>query len=254
LLGIIAAFKEEVEDYLRKGRFKMVDRVDSISFYQSSSAPDVTVAAGGVGRERAETATGLLIDRYPPDFIVSAGFAGGVREGIGPGDLFLCDRLYSLEGPATFWGPDSAGERSIGDTAVIDHLIKTAGEDDVNYELCGCLSVPDLASGSSMKGWIGDNFPVDIIDMESYWVSSAAAAAGIRHVVARTVLDPLEQTLPGFVGAAFDDSGRRRWVRAAGYVLRKPREAPTMLRLAKQSSVANASLGGLLSKLAATVQ
>ncbi len=254
MLGIIAAFKEEVEDYLREGRFKMVDRVDSISFYQSISAPDVTVAVGGIGKDRAEAATGLLIDRYPPSYIVCAGFAGGVREGIGPGDLFLCDRLYSLEGPATFWGLDTAEERSVGDAAVINHLTKTAGDGDVNYKVAGCLSVPDLASGSLMKGWIGDNFPVDIIDMESYWVSKAAAAEGIRHVVVRSVLDPLEQTLPAFVGEAFDDSNRRRWVRAAGYVMRRPREASTMLRLAKQSGVASASLGGLLSTLAVTDQ
>ena len=211
MLAIIAAFHQEVGDYLKSHRFSVAERHDYLRLYQSDMKPDVVVIEGGVGREKAEEATRLSIESYRPDYIVSAGFAGGARQGVKAGDLFLCDRLFSLQGPAPFWQPGSANERSMEELDAADDLVDGRDGAREDYSVGGCMSVPDLASGAQMKAWIGATFPVGIIDMESYWVSETAAAHGIRHMVVRSVLDPLEQTLPAFVGKAVDDEARRRW-------------------------------------------
>lgn len=254
MLAIIAAFKEEVEGYLKSAGFRVTDQDNAIRFYQSSSVPDVVVAEGGVGRQQAEVATEMIIKRYSPSLIICAGFAGGVKEGAGVGDLFICDKLYSLEGPAPFWSRESATEKSLADAVVIDRLLQDSGELEQGYEVSGCLSVPDLASGSSMKDWIGTSFPVSIIDMESYWVSEVAAAKGVRHVVVRSVSDPLEQTLPAFVSDVVSETRSPRWTRAAGYLLKRPLEARTLMRLAKQTRMAKNSLGKLLTILVSQMQ
>ena len=248
--AIVAAFREEVRDYLKRGKFRVADRDDSLRFYyQSRLVPEVVVVEGGPGRQRAVDATEQLIERYNPDFIISAGFAGSVLEGINTGDLFICDRLLSIEGPAPFWRSDSVQERSPGDVNMVVDLKEDANDPHQKHSTCGCMSVPELVSGSSMKEWIGATFPVSIIDMESYWVSETAAANGIPHVVVRSVLDPLEQTLPAFVGKAMDDKGNRSWSRVVKYIVKKPTEVPELVRLARQTRVARASLGGFLARL-----
>ena len=95
--AIVAAFREEIRDYLKRGKFRVADRDDSLRFYyQSRLVPEVVVVEGGPGKQRAVDATEQLIERYNPDLIISAGFAGSVQEGIKTGDLFICDRLLSM--------------------------------------------------------------------------------------------------------------------------------------------------------------
>ena len=249
MLAIVAALKEEVKSYLREGDFRTVARDRFLRFYQSPSEPEVVVVEGGLGRQRAEEAATQVVDRYRPDVIVSAGFAGGVRAGLSPGDLFVCSKLMAVEGPAVLWRRDAASERPLLNLDILEQLTKDTGPRE-EYEVCGCLSVPGLVSTSSMKAWIGETFQVSIIDMESYWVSEKAGAYGIPHVVVRSVLDPVEQTLPGFVGQMMgDDVDARMWERAVKYVVTKPMETPKLLQLASQVKVAGASLGRFLDTL-----
>ena len=228
----------------------MAQRHEYLVFYESALKPDVVVVEGGVGRQRAEEATRLAIERYRPLYIVNAGFAGGVKAELKAGDLLLCDRLFSLEGPATFWQADSASERSLQELDAADYLIGSAEDGHQrDYSTCGCLSVPELASGAQMKAWIGATFPVSIIDMESYWVSETAAAHGIRHMVVRSVLDPLGQTLPAFIGKAVDDEANRHWTRAIKYTAQNPTHLPRLISLAWQTKLASTSLGLFLGTL-----
>jgi len=246
LLAIIAAFKEEVKDYLKRGGFRADAPEGFVRFYRSSSSPEVVVAEGGIGRRNAEQATTLLIERYKPDFIVCVGFAAGACAGLKPGDLFLCDRLLAIEGPAPLWRADAVMERSLADVTFVDEMLNQNRGTDQVYANGGCLSVPELVSGRSMKAWIGSTFPVNIIDMESYWVSETASQHGIPHVVVRSVLDPVEQTLPAFVGESMSNGGGLRWRRALKYFVMNPSEAPSLLHLSAQVKVASASLGRFL--------
>ena len=244
----MAAFREEVSPYLRGGRFRVASRDGALRFYESDLQPGVVVVEGGAGRERAEEATNQVIKRYAPDFIVSAGFAGAVEPGLRPGDLFVCDRLMSIEGPAAVWRADSVMERSLANDSRYS-LEAAEREGAEGYPRCGCLSVPEFVSGGDMKEWIGSTFPVSIVDMESYWVSEVADAHHVRHVVVRSVLDPADQTLPPFVGHTVRDETGGRWGRAAKYLASHPAEAPTMIRLAMQSRTAGASLARFLTGL-----
>ncbi len=249
MLAIVAAFKEEVSPYLRDGGFRAAGCEGVLRFYESDQTPGVVVVEGGAGRERAEEATGQVIRRYAPDFIVSAGFAGAVRPELRPGDLFVCDRLMSIEGPAALWRADSVRERSLAEEDSRYSLSAALEGAAMDYPRCGCLSVPEFVSGGDMKEWVGSTFPVSIVDMESYWVSEVADAHDIRHVVVRSVLDPADQTLPPFVGHTVRNETGGRWGRAARYLAAHPTETPTMIRLAMQSRVAGASLARFLAGL-----
>ena len=249
MLGIVSALKEEVSDYLRAGKFRLDGRDGALMYYRSAVEPDVVVLEGAIGRERASEATNRVIERFEPDLIVSAGFAAGAQEGLTPGDLFLCDTLMSIDGPAALWPTKTPETKSLSGMAMADRLVH-----DLNgahsYTVGACLSVPELMSGRSMKGWIGETFPVSIIDMESYWVSEVASSHHLPHLIVRCVLDPVEQTLPPLVGELVDDANGPRWIRAMRHVITNPTDIPELIALARQTMLARASLCGLLKTLA----
>ena len=248
MLAIVTAFKDEVEDYISTRNFRVRSRDGSARYYESKSMPNVVVVDGAIGKTRAVDAARKLIDIYSPDFILSAGFAGGVQQGLRAGDVFLCDRLLAVEGPAMFWEMDAAKERPtpMGRRPYFDILLQEAKRNGNECRLSGCLSLPNLVQSSSMKSLLGATFPVSIIDMESYWGNEVAAEHDIPHAAIRTILDPVEQTLPAFVGGAVNDERNRSLERAIRYLISRPTEAPRLMHLASQLRVARASLGEML--------
>ena len=99
MLAILAALRQEIRDYVGPRGFSETAREGGTRFYQSPAARDVVVVEGGVGRTRAEKATRQTVERFRPDLIVSAGFAGAVKPGLSTSDLILCDRVWAAEGP-----------------------------------------------------------------------------------------------------------------------------------------------------------
>ena len=91
MLAIVAAFKEEIKDYLKVGQFKITDRNEYLRAYLSKSLPDVVVIVGGFGKDRSQEAVEFAIERYRANAIISPGFAGGARAGLTSGDLFVCE-------------------------------------------------------------------------------------------------------------------------------------------------------------------
>ena len=246
MLAIIAALHEEVRSYIKEACFKAVGQESFLRFYESESERETILATGGVGPRLAQEAASYVIERYSPDAVISVGFSGAVTDGLETGDVLICDRLLSVGGPAVLWRTEDASERPPIDIGAIGKLLTGAAESWDVYETVGCLSVPNLVSNSSMKAWIGREFPVGVVDMESYWVSEKCAEYGTPHVAVRSVFDPVDQTLPPFVGKAMFESNVRRLGRAMKYVATKPSEAPRIFNLASQSKAAGASLGSFL--------
>ena len=246
MIAVVTALREEVKDFLAWGEFKVAHQEWPLRLYESLSLTDVVVIEGGIGKECVETATQEAIRRYEPDYIVSAGFAGAVQPGLKPGDLFLCDRLWSVGGDPLFWKPEAAVSRALLDAPLKERVDGDMAGSFPDYTYGGCLSVGLFIGSRSLKDWIGGNFPVSIIDMESYWVSEIAAQKAIPHLVLRSVLDTMEQTLPQFIGQAAGNERDRTWKRGLRYMLSRPGEAPALLQMARQAKVARAALAGFL--------
>lgn len=252
MLGIVAAFAEEIRGFINLHEFKKFEDEGTLNFYKSEALQDVVIVQGAIGKDQAEIATERLIESFRPQRIISAGFAAGARPGSRAGDVFLCDRLMGVEGPAAFWNLDSADEQLIGGLDEIGIFLGQSDEEqDVrqNVAFGGCLTVPQMVSSSAMKRWIGERFPVSVIDMESFWVSAIASKHGISRTVLRVVFDPVDQTLPEFVSQSADDHQPTSISRAIRYVLTRPTETPKLLQLKNQASVARQALGTFLSAI-----
>ena len=249
MLAIIAAFKEEVDGYLSNRGFKVVTREKRLRFYESSQEPNVVVVDGALGKRRAQEATEAVVERHMPDYIVSAGFAGGTREGLQPGDLFVCNRLMAMEGAASMWGTQGTSDRPLLELDPPEWVPENGEAAQWNFEYSGCMSIPQVVSNTQMKTWIGATYPVSVIDMESFWVSEAAEAHGRPHMVVRSVFDPLEQTLPRFVGEAVSKGGTHKWMHAIRYLASNPTDTVHLLHLSQQVKATSASLGRFLARL-----
>ena len=237
-----------MKDYLKSGKFREVARSGRLRFHRSESESNAIVIEGAYGRDLAREATRKLVEGFRPKYIISAGFAGGVRGGLNTGDLFVCGRLLAMEGPVAWWRQEPAFTRSAPLPTFLEDLLRTnMASRQVGH--CGCLSVPQLITSSRLKAWVGATFPVTLIDMEGFWVSKTASELGVPHVIVRSVLDPMEQTLPEIVRKAAGESRHRRWSVAVKHIASRPAQIQDLMRLSRQVNVASRSLEGFLSTL-----
>ena len=61
------------------------------------------------------------------------------------------------------------------------------------------LTVSELVTAPRDKRAIQRRYPVGIVNMEDYWAASVAQEAGVPFISARAILDPVRQTLPGYL-------------------------------------------------------
>ena len=242
MIAIVAAVREEVAALLSRGGFQLADRRGTVAGYVSPRL-QVAVAIGGMGRHAAEDATAYLAERFSPALIVSAGFAGAVRHGLRTGDIVVCSRVWRVDGPSSTWSASTA------EVGTVRNLPAEALESSrCIYARGECLTLPRVASDPSTKEHIGREFPISVVDMESFWVGTTAARHDIPWAVVRAVLDPLDQPLPPY--AAVDDTAGAARMHALGYALSRPWEVPGLIRLGRQARAAGKALSTALGAIA----
>ena len=245
MLAIVAAFEDEIKDYLNSEGLRLIERKGVLRFYRKSGETEIIVAIGAFGRERAEEATRHVIEEYECALVVSAGFGGGARAGLSPGDIYVCDAVKAVEGPPVFWRNDDAEEITVDDVTMMVLGQKMVDEHS-RFSYGKCLSLPQLISNATMKQWIGESFGVHVLDMESFWVCKVAAELGKPYLVIRSVLDPMEQTLPTFISESLGYGRFATMIRAIRYVVAHPSAAPKLWRLTTQARQARAALAEFL--------
>lgn len=243
MIAIVAAIRDEVAGFLATGGYRESAKQGAVSHYASARWPDAAVVIGGAGRDRAEAATHEALQVYEPDLVVSAGFAGGIAPGFLVGDVVLCDKVWASEGT-------QEGDVSLNSMEGIPE--RWLNEISGLQRRGGCVSVTELAASSEVKRELGKKHPADVVDMESYWVTETAARAGVSSIVVRSVLDPVERTLPALVADLIGSGTAGRWLRGLAYVAARPWSVPDLLTLARETAVARDALGGMLEAIATT--
>ncbi len=233
MIGVLAALKREVSHYLEMGGFSARDESFGVRCYRSKER-DIVVALSGVGRVRAEEASRALLQRFDLDALISVGFAGGAKPGQSTGDVYVCDRIWCAEGPPNEWSVESAHSLAL-DTPPVEG----AGR---GFATGQCLTAPALVRSSAAKRRLGELFPVAVLDMEGYWVCNTASQYGVPAMVVKSVLDPVEQSLPAFTESALAADGSESLWRSVSAIMARPLEVPDALRLAAQTRAAGAAL------------
>ena len=194
-VAIVAALEREVRPLVRgwmSYRLAAADGLHRLRFFESESA---VVVCGGIGREAATEATRAVIERYRPQVVVSAGFAGAMVPEL---------RVAAVLSPAKVIAASSGTAFGTGG----------AGS--------GVLVTAAALAGPEEKRRLAERFSAQAVDMEAAAVARAAQAEGVGFRALKAISDELDfpvSLAEGFI----DASGGFKTLRFALYVALRPR-------------------------------
>ncbi len=163
--------------------------------------------------------------------LLSFGLAGGLTEGLRPGDVVIAEAVVSEDGQA--WPTD------LGWSKALEQKLRGAPGEIRRSRFLG-LDRPLLTPLEKQD--YGTRLEASAVDMESLAVASAAAKAQVPFIAVRAVIDPLDQAIPEWLAATLDNHGRPQAARLLAGLAMHARDLPTLLRLALNERAAMAAL------------
>ena len=145
----------------------------------------LVLAQAGVGRQRAERATQMLIAGHRPPWVISAGFSGGLQPGLKRGDIVMADSLVEPGG----------GRLAIDVRIDQQTLAATPG-----LHVGRLLTVDKIITESSDKKQLGKAYEALAVDMESWAVGEVCSQERVRFLAVRVISDAMEENLPRDLG------------------------------------------------------
>ena len=117
------------------------------------------------------------------DFIISAGFAGGLRPNFKSGNLCKVEKVSLF------------GSEQDGPIDLMTNFSKLYSELGVTGLPCGLVTAKDPIHDPEEKKRLFQSTGADIIDMETYWIAKYAVKNDIPMVGIRAIFDKVEDRL-----------------------------------------------------------
>lgn len=212
----------------------------------SAAGHDIVIIEAGMGLENAALATRALLETIRPDILISAGFCGGIAPDLDVGTVVVATRLakvtanglkeLSIEFAAS-------GYNFVANQAVSSHRVYGGM----------FISTPVIESKSRILSMLQAGIHYPAVEMESSAVAQIATESGIPFVGIRSVSDSAGEE-PGFSLDEFCDGRMRiRIHKVLLTVARKPYIIPQLVRLARNSRIAEAALARTIGEFLAFV-
>ena len=246
-IGIITAMPEETGAIIRALHQTQKNRTGGRTLLHAQfSGHEIVIAEAGMGFDNATAAARQLISELRPDLMVSAGFCGGIAAELRVGDVVLATGLAlvsenGLQGVQVTIPPVSQV-----------FVSRQAGEGQRVF--AGLFAT---ATAIMPKSRLADLLPADapfpVVEMESGAIALLAGENGIPFAGIRTISDPFDEELGFALDEFCDDRMRIRIPRVLLTIARKPRIIPQLIRLARNSRIAAASLSQVVERFLAVV-
>jgi adenosylhomocysteine nucleosidase len=239
MIALLGALREEVSGLRKQMGLVEVLAQPTCRLYRGEyRGGDVLLVQTGMGRQRAEAATELILERYAVDTLVSLGFAGALTEELEVGDAVICATLHCAPGPVQ----NSTQHIAFSSDDSLLRLAAQVLDDTAMRGRIGCsVTVPQLASSPKARRELGRAFNADIVDMESYWIAQIASAKQIPFVTVRTISDTWQDHLPPF-DQMVTAEGRLKWKGLFSYFLRHPQHLAMLYSLSQNARRARGHL------------
>jgi adenosylhomocysteine nucleosidase len=204
---IVAALEREIAPLVRGWSVILGPRYH---YYERGA---VIVVCGGIGPEAARQAADTVLTFRQPSVIISAGFAGALRESVSVGSLVVPTKVLTTEGGRAFRIDGGKGT-----------LVSTG-------------SIVSLA----VKRELAKTYTADAVDMEAASVAEVAQAKGVRFVAVKAISDGSDFDLPQ-VDRFVDGRGEFQTLRFALHALVRPAMWPAVGKLKRNADRAAAAL------------
>ncbi|MCA9270466.1 MAG: hypothetical protein KDA41_18420, partial [Planctomycetales bacterium] len=141
----------------------------------------LAIVETGVGAARAAAAVDEALARRRPQWVISAGFAGGLSDALHRGHFLLADRVAAQAG----------GAFEIGLAVDRAALAATPG-----VHVGTLLTVDRVMQSAEEKRRLGERHAALACDMETAAVAAVCAKAKSRLLSVRVISDAVDDTLP----------------------------------------------------------
>jgi nucleoside phosphorylase len=234
-LAVLFALRREARPLLRE--FLVREEASAASckaWFCRGAARSVLVVETGVGQERMEHALDWLLGKPPvgnglfmPKLIVSAGISGSLRDELRVGDIVVATEVIGPDGvchsvTSSEWGNLSPQLRR-GRLVTVDRPIADPAE----------------------KRVLGRRYDALAVDMETAAVGRRCRRACVPFACIRAISDDTHAPLSPELGYIIDN-GRVSLGRLTASLLRRPRLAAELWRLARDTQFAAERLGETL--------
>ncbi|MGD9722744.1 MAG: hypothetical protein AB7O59_15530 [Pirellulales bacterium] len=190
------------------------------------------VVETGVGQKAAAHATRALIEGHRPQWVISAGFAGGLHPDLAQGDILLVDQIV-----------DATGRRLELDLK----LDRAAIAAERHLHVGSLVTVEHIVREPNEKLALGERHGALAVDMESLAVADVCREEGTRFLAVRIISDAVGRALPKDIDNLVKrTSTAGRLGAAAGAILRRPSSIKDMWQLKEDALVASERLANFL--------
>jgi len=162
--------------------------------------------------------------------LVSFGIAGGLKPGLRAGDVILSTEVVDDD------------KRWVSSDRLRPQLAELASEIGAVEGAVLGVRVALATRRDKYKAW--KETGALAVDMESIAVARTAAALGIPFVVLRAIADPAARELPPAALVPLDQDGTPAIGQVLVSILRRPRQLPTLLTVAREARQALQALAG----------
>ncbi len=192
----------------------------------------VTLVRSGAGREAAARATEALIDGHQPDWVISAGLAGGLVSALGRHDLLVADSLL-----------DASGDRLDIDLRVDPESLK----ETPGVHVGTLLTVDRIARTPKEKRALAEKHPALAVDMETFATAQVCARRGVRLLAVRVIGDAVDEEMaPEVRGLLKQKSGAAQFGAALGAIWNRPSSVKDMYQMRENALLASDRLAKFL--------
>lgn len=195
----------------------------------------VVIAQSGPGCEAAARATTALIAAHEPDWIFSAGFAGGLDEKLRKHDILMVNRVVYQDGR----------HFSLDLKVDPDALAGTPG-----IHLGSLLTTDRIIRLPSEKHELGEKHGALAVDMETFAVAEACRRDKLPLIGVRIISDAVDDELPADLDRLMrQKTAVRKAGAVVGSILNRPGSVKDMLKLKEDALVASDKLAKFLESM-----
>ncbi len=241
MIAIFSALELEVRQFKKGMKITKTSTFRDCRVYEGETAgKNVLLVLTGMGKERAEIATGWVLDNFRVSTLVSSGFGGSLNDKTTTGDIAVYLKTSCSES-----GLSPIGEPLFSNAALAETATKKVGGNGFRVMPVHGVTISKVCITPKSKAKLGQTFAADVVDMESYWIGQIAAARNLPFITVRAIFDSIQDDLSLLVLL----TGKGKALTALGYLIGHPGQWAKAAAYAANSRKADRNLAAFLRKL-----
>lgn len=246
MLALLGAFGQEIVDLRRQMVIEEVVAERGCKLYRGKfENRDALLVKTGMGKERAENATKLILERYPVTAIISLGFAGALAPELRIGDVVVCSTLHCAP---RLEQEEQGVEPCAPDANLLSLASQGPGDRATRFCLGSGVTVLQLDSSLQKMQELSETFHAHIVEMESYWIARIASAQQIPFIAIRSISDTMHHSVQPFDQILASD-GKLLWKKAVLCFLLHPQYLMNVFTLFRNTRPAKRNMAAFISHL-----